>query len=50
MGAIGKRGMLVEVDSVRRVFPEESGNGVSPSTTIERETIKVKKMFCFSSD
>src|SRR6266481_1019608 len=28
MGAIDKRGMLVEVDSVRRVFPEESGNGV----------------------
>jgi hypothetical protein len=28
MGAIGKRGMLVEVDSVWRVFTEESGNGV----------------------
>ena len=28
MGAIGKRGMLVEVDSVRRVFAEEGGHGV----------------------
>ena len=26
--AIDKRGMLVEVDSVRRVFTEESGVGV----------------------
>ena len=40
MGAIGKRGMLVEVDSVRRVFAEEGGHGVSWSTTMERETIK----------
>ena len=28
MGAIDKRGMLVEVDTVRRVFTEESGIGV----------------------
>ena len=27
MGAIGKRGMLVEIDSVRRVFTEESVTG-----------------------
>jgi RNA-splicing ligase RtcB len=32
MGAIGKRGMLVEVDSVWRVFAEENGNAYGQNT------------------
>ena len=46
IGAIGKRGMLVEVDSVRRVFAEEGGTAFVEHYHEER-TLQGKEMFCF---
>jgi hypothetical protein len=48
-GRFGKRGMLVEVDSVRRVFTEESGNAVRRALPFEKETSSQRKCSALSS-
>ena len=48
LNPIGKRGMLVEVDSVRRVFPEEGGNSVRRALPSREKPSRKRKCSAFS--